>query len=246
MPQGLDELEAQVVGEASHVVVALDVGGPLTPAGLDDIWVERALYEELDPIAVPDAARFACPCACASEDIGGGGLERPDELPADHLALGFWVCRVCQSGEGVEELALGVHDMEPDAGRSDVVPFDLLTFALTQQPMVDEHTSELVPDRALDQGGRNRRIDTAGEPCDDLVGADSLGDRLDGLLDDAPGRPGWLDPRSVVEEVLDDPLALLGMSDLGVPLHRVQAAALILERCDLRAARQSCPPGTLR
>ena len=50
--QRLDERELQVVGEAAHVVVALDVGGAGAATGLDDVGVERALDQELDGLTV--------------------------------------------------------------------------------------------------------------------------------------------------------------------------------------------------
>ena len=50
--QRLDELELEVVGQAADVVVGLDVGGARSPAGLDDVRVERALDEERDLVAV--------------------------------------------------------------------------------------------------------------------------------------------------------------------------------------------------
>src|SRR5262245_31762305 len=50
--QRLDQPELQVVGQAANVVVRLDVGRTGATAGLDDVRVERALYEELDGLAV--------------------------------------------------------------------------------------------------------------------------------------------------------------------------------------------------
>src|SRR5690606_18245651 len=44
--QGLDELELQVIRQAAHVVVALDVGGAAAPTTLDDVGVEGALHEK--------------------------------------------------------------------------------------------------------------------------------------------------------------------------------------------------------
>ena len=67
-PQRLDELELQVVGQAADIVVALDVGGARSAAGLDDIGIQRALHQELD-------VRTAI-----AHDISDRALERPDEL----------------------------------------------------------------------------------------------------------------------------------------------------------------------
>ena len=46
--QRLDQRELQVVRQAAHVVVALDVGSALAAAGLDHVGVERALHEVVD------------------------------------------------------------------------------------------------------------------------------------------------------------------------------------------------------
>src|SRR5699024_1570209 len=44
--QRLDELEGEVLGQAPHVVVALDVRRALAAAGLDDVRVQGALDQE--------------------------------------------------------------------------------------------------------------------------------------------------------------------------------------------------------
>src|SRR5690606_40855498 len=78
-PQRLDQLELEVVREAADVVVRLDVGRAGAAARLDDVGVEGALDEELDRFSVrPGGAR-----AGALDDLAGGLLEHPDELPAD-------------------------------------------------------------------------------------------------------------------------------------------------------------------
>ena len=48
LAQRLDQLELEVLGEAAHVVVGLDVGGAGAAAGLDHVRVERALDQERD------------------------------------------------------------------------------------------------------------------------------------------------------------------------------------------------------
>jgi hypothetical protein len=58
-------------------VVALDVRGARTAAGLDDVGVERALHEE----------RIFSPSAAASATRSLHLLEGADELAADDLAL---------------------------------------------------------------------------------------------------------------------------------------------------------------
>ncbi len=87
--QRLDQAELEVVGKSADVVVALDVGRALAAAGLDDIGIERALHEELDRRAR------------SREHLTLGGLEDPDELAADDLAL---LLGVGDAGEEAEEL----------------------------------------------------------------------------------------------------------------------------------------------
>ena len=48
-----------------------------------------------------------------------------------------------------------VDNLEVDAGRGYVVPFDLLGFTLPQQTMIDKDTGQLATDRALHQSRRD-------------------------------------------------------------------------------------------
>lgn len=80
---GSTSLELEVVGEAADVVMALDVGGPGSSAGLDHIGIEGALDEEFDRV-VPGTD-------VGSDDVPGRLLEDADELPTDDLALLFGV-----------------------------------------------------------------------------------------------------------------------------------------------------------
>ena len=198
--QRLDQLELQVVGQAADVVVRLDVGGAGPAAGLDDVGVERALHEERDLVAL---------LGRGAEHLGLGGLEDPDELAADDLAL---LLGVADPGERVEEALLGVDDVQVDAGGGDEVALDLLGLALAQQPVVDEDAGQPVADGALDEGGRDRGVDAAGEAADRRAGvADLVADPLDLLLDDVDHGPGLPAAGDLVEEVLEHPLTVLGV-----------------------------------
>ena len=164
--QRLDQLELEVVGQAADVVVGLDVGGAGAAAGLDDVGVERALHEEADLLAAASAR--------VADDLGLGGLEDPDELAADDLAL---LLGVADPGERVEEALLGVDDVQVDAGGGHEVALDLLGLALAQQPVVDEDAGEPVADRALHEGRGDRGVDAAGEAADRPAVADLGADR---------------------------------------------------------------------
>ena len=91
--QRLDQLEAQVGGQAADVVVGLDLLGGLRLRGraLDDVGIERALGQEVD-----------------GADLERLLLEDPDELVADDLALLLGVLDAGQPGQ--EALARVDHD----------------------------------------------------------------------------------------------------------------------------------------
>ena len=65
-----------------------------------------------------------------------------------------------------------------------------------------------------------------------LAGADLLADAGDLLGDDVAAVPVGGDAGGAVQEVLEHVLAVLGVLDLGVPLHAVEAALVVGERGD--------------
>ena len=236
--QRLDQLELEVVGQAADVVVGLDVGGAGAAAGLDDVGVERALHQERDLVAVGAADRVG-------EDLGLGGLEDPDELPADDLAL---LLGVGDPDERVEELLLRVDDLQVDAGGGHEVALDLLGLALAHQPVVDVDAGEPVADRPLHQRRGDRGVDAAGQAADRLPAvADLVADRLDLLLDDVDHRPGRAAAGDLVQEVLEHLLAVLGVhAPRGATARRPSAGRATRRprpgsrRC---AASTGTPPG---
>ena len=115
--------------------------------------------------------------------------------------------------------SLGVDDLEVDAGGGDEVALDLLGLAGPQQAVVDEHAGEVVADGALHQRGGHRGVDAAGQPAQHPLVADRGLDGGDLLLDDVGHRPGGLEPGDVEQEVLEHPLAVLGVEHLRVELH---------------------------
>src|SRR5699024_3099168 len=97
-PQRLDERELDVVGQATDVVVTLDVGRAGSAAGFDDVRVERALDQEVDGrVRTLDRSLLL-------DRLRDRPLEGADELAADDLALGL---RVGDAGE-VPEVGLGL------------------------------------------------------------------------------------------------------------------------------------------
>ena len=99
--------------------------------------------------------------------------EDPDELVADDPPL---LLGVGDAGEAGEEAFAGVdHDqVHPEVALKRHT--QQLGLALAQQAVVDEDAGQLVADRAVDQRGRHRRVDAAGEGADDPPVADLLAD----------------------------------------------------------------------
>ena len=138
----------------------------------------------------------------------------------------------------VEELLARVDRDQAHAGGGDVVVLDLLALALAQQSVVDEDADELVADGLVHERGRDGGVDAARQAADHAAGADLRADALDLLGDDVAAVPVGGEPRGLVEEVLDDPLAVVGVLDLGMPLHAVQAALVAAERGDRGGRRR--------
>ena len=123
--------------------------------------------------------------------------------------------------------------MEVAAERLD----DLLRLVLAQQAVVDEHARELVADGLVHEECRDGRVDAAGERAQHALRADRGADARDLLLDHGSGRPGRRRTRDLVEEVLQDLLAVRRVHDLGMELDAVELARAILERRDRRGRR---------
>ncbi len=234
--QGLDQLELQVVGQAADVVVALDVRGSGAAARLDDVGVERALHEELDVAPPSNGPSAAMTSAATSSNV------RMNSVP---MILRL-VSGSVTSRERVEELLRRVDDHEPDAGGGDVVALHLLALALAQQPVVDEHAGELITDRAVHEGGRDRGVDAARETAQHVTVADAGADVGDRVVDDVGGRPRRRDPGTVVEEPLEHGLTVRGVQDLGVPLQPEAATVGLFEGGDLGAVGGAGDPEARR
>ena len=186
---------------------------PLTTAGLNHVGIEGALHQKFN-------------LACLADHLAGRRLESPDELSADDLAL---LLRICHSGQRGEELRRRVDNLEVDTGRGHVVPFDLLGFPLPQQTMIDKDAGQLATDCALHQSRRHSGVDAAREPADDVLAPDLLLDGHYGFLDDIGRSPIRSAASDVVQEMLQDLLAMFGVHYLRVPLDAGKAPVDILE-----------------
>ena len=101
---------------------------------------------------------------------------------------------------------------------------DLLALAEAHEPVVDEHTHELVPNGLVDDRRGDRRIHTTRKTADGDTIANSLSDRLDRLLDDPDMGPRGPCIAHLPEELLENPLAVIGMGNLRMELDPEESA----------------------
>jgi hypothetical protein len=163
--QRLQQFQAQLLGQAAHVVVALDGDGlfALGAAGLDHVRVDGALRQEFGALVATGAGL----------ELGGLGLEHVDKLAADDLALGLGIAH---AGQLAQEQVAGVHTNDLGVQLAHEHVHHHVALVQAQQAVVDKHAGELVADGAVDQRRGHRRIDAAGQAQDDFfvahLGAD--------------------------------------------------------------------------
>ena len=213
--QGLHELHVHALGQAAHVVMALD--GDRGPAregdALDHVGVKGALGEE------------GGGAASIGGDLAGLGLEHVDEELADGLALGLGVADPVQR---VDEHVAGVHmdqrNVEGVAEEGD----DLGGLALAHQAMVHEDAGQPLADGLVDQHRRHGGIDAARQAAEHPALLAHLGaNGLDGLAPEGGHGPVALEARDLVDEIGDQLRPIGRMHDFEVELHRVVAPRLI-------------------
>ena len=166
-------------------------------------------------------------------ELGRDLLEDPDEQLADPLAL---VLRVEHAGEGLEEPVGRLHVDQVDVELAPEGLLDLLGLAGPHQAGIDEHAGQLVTDRLVDQGGRDRRVHPAAQRAEHPVPADLGPYRLDLGLDDRHVGPGGWAPAHIVGEPGDELGAPGGVHDLGVELDAEDPPVGVPEGGDGRAA----------
>ena len=208
--QRFDQTQRHVLGQATHVVVALDDRRrAVAAATLDDVGVQGSLHEEL---GVGDATRVL--------------FEHPHEQLADDLSLGLGFGHTTQA---LEELRAGVDVDQFDAQIALERLDHLVALVLAHQTGVDVDTGELRADGLVHEGGRHRRIDTAGQTADDALVPHLLANEGHLLVDDRAHGPR----RVAVGQIVEEPTQHVGserrVHHLGVILNAPDTTIGVLE-----------------
>src|SRR5690606_10280106 len=203
LPERFEELQIHLLGKTAHVVVALDDVRltRLAAGGLDYVGIDRALREPLDAF---ELRRLL--------------LEHFHEEPADDLALAL---RVHLSLECSEKALLGVDADDAHAHVLRERLHDLIALAEAQQSMIDEHASELISDRAMQQRSKHRGIDAARQPQQHAVGADLLANAGDRIRDDVARLPTRFAAADLAHEAFEHLRTLARVSDFRVKLNGI-------------------------
>ncbi len=137
--------------------------------------------------------------------------------------------RIGDPRERLEEAVGRLHVDEVDVELAAEGLLDLLALGGSHEPGVDVDTGELVADRLVDERGRDRRVDAAGERAQHRRGTDLATHRLDLGLDDRGVRPRRWATADVVEEALEKVSPPFGVDDLGMELHAVDGPRGVVE-----------------
>ena len=102
--------------------------------------------------------------------------------------------------------------------------------------MVDEHTGQLLADRAVDEQRRHGAVDPARERAEDALAADLLPDRARAAVRSRPraSSEGWAP--ATMEEVAEHRRPVRGVDDLGMELDAVEPPGRVLEGGDRRSS----------
>ncbi len=123
-------------------------------------------------------------------------------------------------------LGLDVHQRHVEVAAERVL--HLLALVLAHQAVVHEDAGELVAHRLVGEKGGDGRVHPAGQTAHHPLVAHLRPDALHGFLDDGHRRPRGRDVADLVEEVLEDVLTVRGVPHLGMELHAVEPAGLVL------------------
>ena len=178
----------------------------LALAALNDVWIDGALHQKVH-----------------RADLFRLFFKDVDELRADDLAL---LLGVGDARKFRKEAIGGVRFDEVHAQPVAEYGHDLLRLVLAVQTVIDEHADELTADRPMDERRGDGGIDAARHGAEHLFVPHLAPDLFDLFGDKAAHRPVALGAADFVEEILQNLVAVLGVDDLGVKLHAVDALFL--------------------
>ena len=184
---------------------------------LDELELEVG-RQPADVVVALDGLRWAAGRAGALDDVGVDRALREEPAVAELEPLR-------RAG-----------DVEVEAELPREHRLHLLDLAVAEEPVVHEDAVEPLADRTVEQHGDDRGVHAAGEAEDDVLVADPPAQVLDRALYPLAHVPVGTAGADPEEEVADDPLAELGVHDLGMELKRVEPARLVARR-GIRAVR---------
>ena len=114
-----------------------------------------------------------------------------------------------------------------------------LGFVEPQQAVIDEHASELVADRLVDQHRGDGGIDAAGQAADHLALADLGADFLDRFLAERAHGPVAGEAGDLADEIADQFGAVGRMHHFGMEHQPVISALLVLDHRERRIRRDA-------
>ena len=138
--QRLHQLEAKIRGQATDVVMRLDPMGVVgvMAGALDHVGVEGPLRQEVD---ARERRRLTL------EDLDEGGADAPSLL-----------LRIDDALQRIEERLARIDGLEVNAQMTLHDIFDTPALVATQQPVVDDEAGQPTRDRAVHEGGADRRV----------------------------------------------------------------------------------------
>ena len=157
-----------------------------------------------------------------------------DKEVTNYLALLF---RVGNALEHLEEAVFCVNADHLDAHVLGEGSHYLVPFVQSQQTIVDKNTGQPISDGAMQNGGNHRRIHTTGKTQQYLLVTHLFTNRLNTVIDNAGRIPQVFAFTDIVEEALQDTLALPCMSHLRVKLQTIETTFLVRDTCQGRVIR---------
>ena len=227
--QGFHELHAHALGQAADIVMRLD--RDRRAAGrrhaFDDVGIERALRQEF---GAAHLCRFL--------------LEHLDEGRADDLALALGVARRLRARQ--EHVARHRRGRAGYCSGRGTASTTSSASPGAHQAGVDEDAGELVADGLVDQDGRDREIDAAGESADHPALADLLADPLHLFRAERFHVPVGGNAGDTRHEIREQRGAARRVHDLGMEHQAVDSSRVVVrddrEGC-VRAVADDSEPG---